>query len=485
MVPEGRRRYARSGRRGRISGKLLDNDTYKAIRDRLIETKTILCDGVYHQADGPTWKNADPRYSSGKCYGYRLGPRWEGVRHERVTLSARALLKSMEKVGQARATEIETPAHRYIWDCLRQVTIDDPAAEAELDAMMDGATPQQTDGYIGQRMLCEGIWDGDWQWHVCEFGRVYNNITALKRSLRRHLRVDGKPLVSCDVRNSQPLLVGLLCLLTFRVGNEGLPSFNSLDCPQLAQIVSKMEIDQHFLESLCQQEAGRGGGGDGNLQYDVVFDNSSLLHAVPDDLRRYVRLCEEGRLYDDLMVRLGEGTMDRDAFKKQLFTQVFYGQNFVEGRLTRLFAEQYPTAWGIIRAIKRPDYKRLSHHMLRAESSIVIGRAVRRCAEEGIWAVTIHDSIVTTPEHAMAVEGIMERAFGSVGVRPTIKVTAFDEEAQDARRGVPGDRMVPFGDIVAEEAADLVLDRLTPKGYGPIRSSLGVQAREAATSPPA
>jgi hypothetical protein len=66
--------------------------------------------------------------------------------------------------------------------------------------------------------------------------------------------------------------------------------------------------------------------------------------------------------------------------------------------------------------------------MLRAESAIVIGRAVRRCAEEGIWAATIHDSIVTTPEHASAVVGVMEEAFGSVGVRPMIKVTAFDEE---------------------------------------------------------
>jgi hypothetical protein len=298
---------------------------------------------------------------------------------------------------------------------------------------MEGGTPEQIDGYTGQRMLCEGIRDGDWQWHVCDFGRVYNNVTGLKKSLRGHLRVDGKPLVSCDVRNSQPLLVGLLCQLAIQRGNEGFPSFHSLDCRQLAQIVSKMEIDQHFLDSLSQQETGRRGGEDGDLQYDVVFNISLLLHAVPDDLRRYVRLCEEGRLYDDLMDRLGDDTPGRDAFKKQLFTQVFYGQNFVEGRLTRLFAEQYPTVWAIIRAIKRPDYRRLSHHMLRAESSIVIGRAVRRCAEEGIWAATIHDSIVTTPDHAEAVEGIMEGAFRSVGVRPTIKVTAFGQEVQDVR----------------------------------------------------
>jgi hypothetical protein len=141
------------------------------------------------------------------------------------------------------------------------------------------------------------------------------------------------------------------------------------------------------------------------------------------------------------MDMIGGDQQDRDAFKKRLFTQVFYGRNFVEGDLTRLFAEQYPTVLGIVRAIKRPEYKRLSHHMLRVESAIVIGRSVRRCAEEEIWATTIHDSIVTTPEHAEAVVGIMEQVFGSVGVRPTIKVTGFEEEAQDALGGVSHDRM--------------------------------------------
>lgn len=416
-----------------------DNDTYKVIRDRLIDTGNVVCDGVYRQADGPNWKNIDPRYRNGKCYGYRLGPRWEGVRHERVALSARALLKSIEKVGRARASEIATPAHRHIWDCLQRITIDHPAAEAELDALSEGASPEQIDGYSGQRMLCEGVRDGDWQWHVCEFGRVYNNLTGLKRSLRRHLRVDGEPLVSCDVRNSQPLLVGLLCKLIIQRRKEGIPNNNSLGRPHLSPSSSNIEIDQQFLDSLSRQEAGGGERGARGIQYDVVFDNPSFLDNAPEDLRVYVRLCEEGRLYDDLMADSGD-EIDRDAFKKRLFTQVFYGQNFVEGVLTKLFAERFPTVWAVVRSIKRPDYRRLSHHMLRAESAIVIGRAVRRCAEEGIWAATIHDSIVTTPEHAESVVGIMEEAFGSVGVRPTIKVTAFDEEGWDARRGDSHDR---------------------------------------------
>jgi hypothetical protein len=55
-----------------------------------------------------------------------------------------------------------------------------------------------------------------------------------------------------------------------------------------------MEIDQDFLDSISYQATGRRGRGDGDLQYDVGFNKSSLLHDVPDDLRRYVLLCEGG-----------------------------------------------------------------------------------------------------------------------------------------------------------------------------------------------
>jgi hypothetical protein len=52
--------------------------------------------------------------------------------------------------------------------------------------------------------------------------------------------------------------------------------------------------------------------------------------------------------------------------------------------------------------------------------------------------VTIHDFLVTYTEHAERVSRIMEEAFESVGVTPTIKVTAFNQEGHDARCGDPG-----------------------------------------------
>ena len=121
-------------------------------------------------------------------------------------------------------------------------------------------------------------------------------------------------------------------------------------------------------------------------------------------------------------------------FKKQVFTQVFYGKNCYEGQIDEdCLPKEFPTVWETIRTIKKEDYKRLSHHMLRLESEIVINRAVRQCALEGIWVVTIHDCLVTYPEQAERVRQIMVAAFESVDVRPTIKITAFNQEAQDAR----------------------------------------------------
>ena len=47
--------------------------------------------------------------------------------------------------------------------------------------------------------------------------------------------------------------------------------------------------------------------------------------------------------------------------------------------------------------------------------------------------VTIHDCLVTYLDNAERVSRIMEQAFGSVGIRPTIQVTAFDLNVLEAR----------------------------------------------------
>jgi hypothetical protein len=396
-----------------------DNTIYKQVRQALLDSETIICDGVYYQADSSTWRNNDREHRQGKSFGYKLGPKWNGVRHERVTTTTKPLLKSIIKVNKARHSEIVLFPHQHIWRCLQDVTIDHQAAVSELDALMVGASREEIDGLTSQSMICDGISNGEFFWHNCHFGRIYNNVTGLKKSLRQYLRVNNHQLVGCDVTNSQPLLVGLLC----RQLIQGISLNNSLN----SEFDHYLEINQEFLDRISllslQKQKEKGGEGHRNSLYDVGLTTSSQL--LPRDLESYIQLCEEGKLYDELML-LDNHRDNRDKFKRQIFAQVFYGENCYEGRLTRLFAQNFPTVWETIRAIKKNDYKRLSHHMLRLESEIVINRAVRQCALEDIWVVTIHDCLVTFADHAERVTQIMTEAFGSVGVRPTIKTSDFN-----------------------------------------------------------
>ena len=120
------------------------NAVYKQVREALLASETIVCDGVCYQADTLTWRNLNHRHRSGKCYGYKLGPRWEGVRHEQIILKSKALLKSIAKINLARQTEIITLPHRHIWHCLQDITIDHASAAQELDALMVDATSRRS-----------------------------------------------------------------------------------------------------------------------------------------------------------------------------------------------------------------------------------------------------------------------------------------------------------------------------------------------------
>ena len=223
-----------------------DNTVYKQVRDALLDSGTIVCDGICYQADSHTWRNHNDQHRGGKCFGYKLGPKWSGIRHERVTLTTKPLLKSITKVNKTRQTEIVLLPHQHIWRCLQDITIDHVSAIQELNALMVGATQAEIDGYTGQRMICDGIDNCDWFWHVCHFGRVYNNVTALKKSLRQYLRANNHSLVGCDVNNSQPLLVGLLC----RHIKQGLLTNPLCNNTNFCQFDHYIEITQDFLDNI-------------------------------------------------------------------------------------------------------------------------------------------------------------------------------------------------------------------------------------------
>jgi hypothetical protein len=113
----------------------------------------------------------------------------------------------------------------------------------------------------------------------------------------------------------------------------------------------------------------------------------------------------------------------RDSFKRLFFSQVFFGRIKATGRVRELFAQDFPTVFQAINDLKRKDYRQLAYLLQAHESKLMIDIICRKILDElpGSFIATIHDPILTTPDKADEVRGIMLREFRGFGLHPTIR----------------------------------------------------------------
>lgn len=214
-------------------------------------------------------------------------------------------------------------------------------------------------------------------------GRVFNNVTSLPKELRAFLRLDGKCLVEIDVANCQPLL--LLSLYD----NE----------PERAQF-EKAVIGGTFYELL----------------------NAALK-------RKYAK-------------------SKRDKLKQAVFRQIFFGKIPVKPKSVCVaFAQMFPVLYEKILKVKTTDYRKLALLLQKSEADIIIGKVVDGIARTSKTPVlTVHDSILTLPEHVEEVKQRMEAAFlEALGVKPTLKVKTLE-------KGTSAAILEPTGDDLAAVA---------------------------------
>ena len=140
----------------------------------------------------------------------------------------------------------------------------------------------------------------------------------------------------------------------------------------------------------------------------------------------YVRLCEEGRFYDQAAEELGVG---RDDAKRNLVSYVFFGKNKYRSKYHTWLQERFPPVYEFIRTAKRTDYARLARMLQRQESKIVISGACddMMLLEPDLFVATIHDALLYLPEDRETVEGRLREAFRRFGVRVTLKHTSYEE----------------------------------------------------------
>lgn len=353
----------------------------KVIPDRiLMQMKQCLLDQQIIETDN--------HYVVGqKSIGYRLGPQYRESSHRRCPISDP---KIIERVNQLRRGDLSrlSDVHHYLFKQFEYITWDVHQMFSIIDGLADRVdldTLQKHSFLASQRLAAEQLINHDWVPTVCQYGRYHSPLTRIVSECRSCLRINDQVPVNLDIANSQPLFLGLLLL-------------------------EKTNNPEKAPQPIAQGQYGRS-----PIVYDEYFS---------PDVAKYLQLTQEGVLYD----RLSRNShISRREFKEKLFQDVYYGHNWIHTDLTDVFEQQFPTIYEFIRQQKKNNYKRLSWLMQKAESRFMLNGVCTRLMNDHseIVILTIHDSIMTTPEHAHTVKIVMLDEFRKVGLQPTIRTESY------------------------------------------------------------
>lgn len=377
------------------------------VRSALLDHRVIQCDDKFVPAHFD-------RDGNGKSLGYRLAEPYLGPL-KRMECTKRALAAKVRahrlRYNDKPMAEHELDAvHRYLLNWLRRVRIDIHKAYQQIDLHSSSEAQKVTKlgrrgrkrlvlGYAKSlnRMTAESIYDEEFEFTVCRFGRCHTNVTRLLTEARRCLSVAGSGLVGLDIRNSQLVFFSLL-------------------------------LQESIYDRIGRKETAQGDGSAPAAPSDTPRGNFSNPSLLPPDADRFVRLTNDGRIYDHLMERITPPSPSRKKFKQAFFRDVLYGDDRAyysrHSPLTTLFRTEFPSVHEFVKEQKKGGYEKLAQKMQGRESRYMISQVCTRLMNHHpeVPVVTIHDSILTTPEHVQTVKRVMDEEFVRLGVSPAIHV---------------------------------------------------------------
>lgn len=148
-----------------------------------------------------------------KSYGYRFAS--DHAHAPTIRVGCRRV-KFGRRIQRLRHEDFRgyKAVHKHLFGWLNRLTIDHPMADGVIDSV-EGADWMMPVNEVRDvhRLAVQAIADRQWEFRVCDYGRVHTNITRLLQGLRSLLTIEGQQLVTIDIANSQPLFL-LAALLT-------------------------------------------------------------------------------------------------------------------------------------------------------------------------------------------------------------------------------------------------------------------------------
>ena len=190
------------------------------------------------------------------------------------------------------------------------------------------------------------------------------------------------------------------------------------------------------ITQLCSVPRGflRGDSGEVLTEIDIQCSQPTflMLSAIAEygdtaPFSKWITQIKEGDLYD--YFAKGIGVADRDTLKSDYLFSTLYGPVFDTDVLWSFIKRDCPKFAEFIFRKKngysreKADYARLAISAQQTESKFILGKIVKRMIETfpESFALTVHDSIITTGEYSEWLLQTMKDEFAKLGVSPRLK----------------------------------------------------------------
>jgi hypothetical protein len=252
------------------------------------------------------------------------------------------------------------------------------------------------DGRFKALRAVKRLAENDFYHHVdSNIGRLHSNLTCLKKDLRKYLTYNGKRLVNLDIRNSQPLISGILLNPAFYQSEA---CFSLFSIPSLQQLLNNKHKNINNIAATI---------------HSTIMLCPLSQNEVQAEFREYLRIVQSGRFYEEVSeILFPDEEVSRDKIKEIVFT-LFFADNRHGPKLRQTekpFKERFSNVYKVFSLLKRHNKTILSHILQRVESRLIIETITRRIATERpeLPLFTVHDSIATTVGNEAYVEGVMK-----------------------------------------------------------------------------
>ncbi len=385
----------------------------------------------------------DEKYSitNHESLGFRLSDRYASSPIKHITLTDKFLVRRIRKYRKQKIEELKIKAapiaHLVRWITYDGLKIDKEATLEFLETYTRKLTAELSKRNLKKKhqkkqeaFVLKRYYKIKYEiesWKTNKYisiddtgGRLYTPLTGLPSLFRNFLTFNEEELVGFDIKNSQPL--HFLTMLKKEFWKSYTPG------------LTLKRLDDKLWEYLQKEE---------DYTSNIMFQESSETQSSKGfDNYTFKNLVQNGKLYEFICYKffnkhLTKGGLDRfntRAKTKQEFMHMMYHNPKVpHSKAKAVFADfenLFPVEASVMNLMKKRKYNDFPIILQKIEAQMLLHRVAKRVYDinPDIPLFTIHDSILTTRQHASTLKLILEDEYQKLlGFIPQFEKTEYSE----------------------------------------------------------